>query len=61
MSGEGRRDRTGEVPIVHDEADCDGWLGEDVNGRPIPCTSCRPTLAPARLNRHRWRRWAIHR
>lgn len=27
------------------EARCkNGWLGEDAEGRPIPCTRCRPHL-----------------
>jgi hypothetical protein len=29
----------------------DGWLGEDNDGRPVPCLHCRPHLAqPARCS-----------
>lgn len=49
-------DRTGE-PVddepttdmnpagAHDPLCRSGWLGEDINGRPIPCLRCRPHLA----------------
>jgi hypothetical protein len=48
----GRLDRWGEVidddPGPDDEhPGCtDGWLGEDADGRLIPCGLCRPHLAP---------------
>lgn len=43
-----RLDRWGD-PIEDEEPDpihrCDGgWLGEDDQGRPIPCLTCRPHL-----------------
>lgn len=56
--GEGRclvtLDRTGEPveeePPPHTEGDeCNGWLGEDHEGRPIPCVVHRPHLDPKRL------------
>lgn len=28
----------------HDQTCRDGWLGEDHQGRPIPCLKCRPHL-----------------
>lgn len=29
----------------HHDPDCrDGWLGEDADGRPVPCLECRPHL-----------------
>jgi hypothetical protein len=29
--------------------DCrDGWMGEDEQGRPVPCPSCRPNVVPLR-------------
>lgn len=47
-------DRTGERveddaltrnhPIAHDPRCRRGWLGEDLDGRPIPCLRCRPHL-----------------
>ena len=43
------RDRTGEL-VDDDVADphnprCRrGWLGTDLDGRPIPCLTCRPHL-----------------
>lgn len=34
------------------DAICDrGWLGEDLEGRPIACTRCRPHLAALRSPR----------
>jgi hypothetical protein len=29
----------------HNPANCPGWLGEDREGRPIPCLRCKPDLA----------------
>lgn len=29
----------------HRPARCGGWLGEDEEGRPVPCLRCRPHLA----------------
>lgn len=46
-----RHDRTGEPiddttePAPHDPQCRSGWLGEDLDGRPIPCLICRPHLA----------------
>jgi hypothetical protein len=34
--------------------DCDGWAGEDSQGRPIPCLECHKGL-PDRLRRQRRR------
>lgn len=52
MATEHRRDRTGE-PVDESPCGCDhGWLDRDAD-QPIPCTRCRPDLAPARLNRYR--------
>lgn len=31
--------------VPHDPRCRAGWLGEDTDGRPIPCTTCRPHLA----------------
>lgn len=31
---------------VHDARCHRGWLGEDDEGRPIPCYACRPHLRP---------------
>lgn len=28
----------------HSETCCDGWLGEDQDGRPVACPRCRPHL-----------------
>ena len=46
-----RLDRTGE-PIEdqapHDERCSGGWLGEDLEGRLIPCVVCKPHLRPKR-------------
>lgn len=28
----------------HDPYCLDGWLGEDLDGHPIPCLDCRPHL-----------------
>lgn len=47
-----RRDRTGELLDDEDQAEpeperhlCNGgWLGEDEQGRPRPCSSCKPHL-----------------
>lgn len=30
---------------VHDARCENGWLGEDEDGRPVPCRACRPHLA----------------
>jgi len=38
------RDR--EPEPTHDERCRRGWLGEDDEGRPIPCLTCRPHLLP---------------
>lgn len=49
-------DRTGEriddeptvvilTAVAHDSRCRSGWLGEDLDGRPIPCLRCRPHLA----------------
>ncbi|WP_213572468.1 hypothetical protein [Rhodococcus sp. USK13] len=29
----------------HDPRCRSGWLGEDLDGRPVPCLQCRPHLA----------------
>lgn len=55
------RDRYGEVielPVADIEAarhhDCDGWTGEDVEGRPIPCSRCKgPTVQRIKAQRRR--------
>ena len=50
------RDRTGDeaeqngepgrvAAPYHDPRCRSGWLGEDLDGRPIPCLRCRPHLA----------------
>lgn len=55
-----RHDRTGELIEIDDEPypppfrphdfRCrDGWLGEDADGRLIPCLTCRPHLADYRV------------
>mgnify|MGYP003709920565 CR=1 FL=1 len=44
------KDRTGDeveaesTPPHHDPRCRRGWLGEDLDGRPIPCIQCRPHL-----------------
>lgn len=39
-------DRPGPDDIDDDRHECfDGWLGEDDEGRPRPCLTCRPGLA----------------
>lgn len=40
-------DRTGEPVDLddHDPATCPKWLGEDDEGRPIPCLRCKTHLA----------------
>lgn len=35
-------------PALHDPRCVGGWLGDDPEGRPIPCLQCRPHLAGAR-------------
>lgn len=40
------RDRLEAIP--HEQRCHDGRLGEDHNGRPIPCPTCRPHLARTR-------------
>lgn len=30
--------------VAHDPRCCDGWLGEDLDGRLVPCLACRPHL-----------------
>lgn len=56
-------DRTGEpvdesVAVInpataHDPRCRSGWLGEDIDGRPIPCLRCRPHLRkPAHHDDH---------
>lgn len=35
-------------PVLHVSKCLDGWLGEDDEGRPIPCLQCRPHLARTR-------------
>lgn len=53
-----RRDRTGEpLDELPDELAAPhrcrrGWVGEDDQGRPIPCITCRPHL-PGMLARQR--------
>ncbi|NLE82383.1 MAG: hypothetical protein GX610_22965 [Rhodococcus sp.] len=53
-----RHDRTGEpsdepTPRPHDPDCRAGWLGQDLDGRPIPCLQCRPHLArTAHVNDH---------
>lgn len=43
-------DRTGdqidapEAPRWHDPRCRNGWLGDDLDGRPVPCLQCRPHL-----------------
>ncbi len=49
------RDRNGDLydeppPDPHDRC-VDGWLGEDTDGRPIPCLRCRPHLRDRRCRR----------
>ena len=44
-----RYDRYGEpieieTPRPHEASCRNGWLGEDSEGRPVPCTICRPHL-----------------
>lgn len=34
-----------DAPRTHDPRCRRGWLGEDEDGRPIPCLTCRPHLA----------------
>lgn len=56
------RDRYGEViddqgpetapTLPHNPACAAGWLGEDDDGRLVPCLTCRPHLA-GRRERHR--------
>ncbi|MBM0125608.1 hypothetical protein [Pimelobacter simplex] len=37
--------KTGETDFQQHAPGCrDGWLGEDDEGRPIPCLECRPHL-----------------
>lgn len=51
-----RYDRTGEpydepgvaAPRPHEARCRSGWLGEDAEGRPVPCTVCRPHLRKER-------------
>lgn len=33
-----------EVTTAHATECLDGWLGEDIDGHPIPCLDCRPHL-----------------
>ena len=56
-----RYDRAGEIVEddsgpelfrVHDPRCRDGWLGEDGDGRLIPCLTCRPHLAGRRERFH---------
>lgn len=37
-------DGPAEVVPLHSPRGRDGWLGEDSEGRPIPCLQCRPHL-----------------
>lgn len=39
-------DRTGEQldDDAHDPRCKSGWLGDDLDGRPVPCLVCRPHL-----------------
>lgn len=40
-------------PIAHDPRCRSGWLGQDLDGRPIPCLQCRPHLRKtADINDH---------
>ena len=39
------REAEAESPVPHSVACRGGWLGEDAEGRPIPCLMCRPHLA----------------
>lgn len=49
MTGE-RHDRTGEV-IEDEPCGCDGgWIDRDAD-KPIPCTTCKPHLSRAALER----------
>ncbi|MGB7363327.1 MAG: hypothetical protein WA931_09855 [Rhodococcus sp. (in: high G+C Gram-positive bacteria)] len=56
-------DRTGDVIDLdatggHDRRCRRGWLGEDAEGRPIPCLVCRPHLArPSEVHDIDDRRW----
>lgn len=53
-----RYDRTGdriegaEQPQpIHDTSCLNGWLGEDLKGRMVPCLVCKPHLAAYFLGR----------
>lgn len=54
-----RRDRDGELlelDLAEESARhaCErGWLGEDWQGRPVPCLTCKPWLDPKRQQAHR--------
>lgn len=37
-----------ESEETHDPRCFDGWLGEDRQGRPVPCLDCRPHLRSRR-------------
>jgi hypothetical protein len=34
-----------DQPVLHASRCSGGWLGEDTEGRPIPCLQCRTHLA----------------
>ena len=51
---EGRRDRTGELPVVDADAPCacdNGWWGEDSEGHPRACLRCKPHLRRSEIER----------
>lgn len=56
-----RRDRDGswvlaeqDRPLAAAAHRCErGWLGEDLDGRLVPCIICRPHLARAAIDRKR--------
>ncbi|WP_157514994.1 hypothetical protein [Nocardioides sp. J54] len=42
--GDPIEDEPEEADRWHDPRCRDGWLGEDLQGRPVPCLQCRPHL-----------------
>lgn len=52
-----RRGRDGEVLEVDEEDDDElhrcvgGWVGEDDDGRPLPCPTCKPWTTKPRRSR----------
>lgn len=35
---------------LHHRERCGGWLGADLDGRPVPCLQCKPHLKDLRRN-----------